>query len=407
LVAPLATYTRPIADLGANKSADGIIEYRSGAFGGALRGNLLITNYSVGDDITRIVLSGDGASVVSRSSIAGNFVDPLPVVEGPDGTLYVGEHGANRITALVPRDSTPLTGTWSTKAPMPVALLDAGGAVLDGKLYAVAGKTSAGPRRTLYVLDTTTNTWSVGPSLPTAYPAVENPAVVAYNGKLYVFGGSSASFSGAVGSAAVFEPGTGAWTMLPSMGTARGGATAQVLDGKIYLAGGLGADGASISRVSVFTPATSSWSSGPGLSTRRDNAGSAALNGTMYVFGGRTRNADGTTAAAALTSVEALVPQGTWQPKASMPTGRRTMAVGTIGGRAQVSGGEGSSSASGTSAAHEQYDPITNTWRTLTPIPTPRHGAVAGTAGTVTYVAGGGPTTGSSFSIVTEAFSLD
>jgi glucose/arabinose dehydrogenase len=101
-VSPLSTWQAPLADLGANKSADGIIEYRSGAFGGALRGDLVIANYSVGDDLTRVVLSADGTRVVSRSSLAGGFVDPLAVVEGPDGTIYVGEFGAGRVTALAP-----------------------------------------------------------------------------------------------------------------------------------------------------------------------------------------------------------------------------------------------------------------------------------------------------------------
>jgi N-acetylneuraminic acid mutarotase len=407
-VAPLSTYERPIADLGASKSADGIIEYRSGAFGGAIRGNLLVSNYSVGDDITRIVLSSDGASVASRSSLAGGFVDPLPLVEGADGTIYVGEFGGNRITALVPTGETsppPTTGTWTAKASMPLAVLDAGGAALGGKLYVVAGKTSAGARRSLYIYDPAANAWSTGPDLPAAYPGVENPAVVAYNGKLYVFGGSTGPFSGAVGNAAVFDPVSGTWTMLTSMGTPRGGATAQVLGARIYLAGGMGTDGASLSRVSVYTPATNTWSSAAAMATRRDNPGSAALGGKLYVFGGRTRNADGTAPSDTLASVEAYAPStNTWAARSAMPTGRRSMAVGTIGGRAQVAGGERSTTATGTFAQHEEYDPLANTWRTLTSIRTPRHGAAAGTIGSITYVAGGGPSTGSSFSAVTEAF---
>jgi N-acetylneuraminic acid mutarotase/glucose/arabinose dehydrogenase len=406
-VPPLPSYQPPIADLGPHKSADGMIEYRSSAFGGAMRGNLLITNYSIGDDITRVVLSADGTSVVSRTSLAGGFTDPLPLVEGPDGTIYVGEFSANRITALVPDTTTSSTGTWTTKAPLPLAILDAGGTALGGKLYAVGGKTSASHLRSLYVYDPATNAWSTGPALPTAYPAVENPAVVAYNGKLYVFGGSTAAFSGAVASAAVYDPATRVWTMLAAMPTALGGAAAELIGSTIYVAGGMGADGASVSGFWKYNPATNSWSVGPAMSTRRDNPGSAVLGGKLYIFGGRTRNADGTTPVATLNSVEAFDPAtNQWQARAPMPTGRRTMAVGSINGRAQLAGGERSTTASGTFAQNEEYDPVANAWRTLTSMTTPRHGTVAGTINSVTYVAGGGPTTGASYSAVTEAFSF-
>jgi len=72
--------------------------------------------YSQGDDITHIQLSSDGNSVIRAESLAGGFSDPLPLVEGPDGTIYVGELGGDRVTALVPAG-----GTWVTKAPVPAA----------------------------------------------------------------------------------------------------------------------------------------------------------------------------------------------------------------------------------------------------------------------------------------------
>jgi hypothetical protein len=87
-----------------------------------------------------------------------------------------------------------------------------------------------------------------------------------------------------------------------------------------------------------------------------------------------------------------------------MPTGRRAMAVGTLNGRAQVMGGERTSTG-GTFPQNEEYDPNTNSWRTLAPMPTSRHGAVGGTIKEIVYVAGGGPNAGS-FSAVNEAFSF-
>jgi glucose/arabinose dehydrogenase len=101
-VPPLPNYSPPIFNLGDSKSANGTVAYRSRALGGVLRGDLLIANWSVGDDITRIRLSADGKSVVSATTLASGFENPLPLAEGRDGTLYVGEHGGDRVTVLRP-----------------------------------------------------------------------------------------------------------------------------------------------------------------------------------------------------------------------------------------------------------------------------------------------------------------
>ncbi len=79
------------------------------------------------------------------------------------------------------------------------------------------------------------------------------------------------------------------------------------------------------------------------------------------------------------------------------------MVVGLLNDRAQVIGGERTSTG-GSFAANEEYDPQTNSWTKLTPMPTPRHGAVAGTIKGVVYTVGGGPKGGTSFTNVNEAF---
>jgi large repetitive protein len=397
-VSALPNYTPPIFNLGNNRSANGTIEYTANNVCGRLKGEILIASYSVGDDITRARLSADGRAVVSSGSLAGNFNDPLPLALGPDGTIFVGELGANRVAALVPVEA----GCWSQKAPLPQQLLDAGGTALGGKLYVVAGKTAAGPQSLMYIYDPTTNAWTTGANLPGA--AVENPAVVALGGKLYAFGGSTAAFSGAVSNAAVYDPATNLWTPLAPMPTARGGATAQAINGLIYVAGGMDVTGASVATLQIYNPSTNSWTASTPMSTRRDNPGSAAFDGKLYVFGGRTRNADGTEVVAQLNTVEMFDPATqTWTAKAPMPTGRRTMVVGTLNGVAQVMGGERAPDGNAFNA-NEEYNPVTNSWRILEPMPTGRHGAVAGTINGVVYVVAGGPQAGSSFSSVNEAF---
>ena len=395
-----ANYAAPFYVLGEHTSSNGIIEYRSEAFNGRLKGQLLIANYSQGDDIRRVKLSADGLSVVESKQLVCCFSNPLPVAEGPDGTLYVGEHGGNQVSALTPKN----TGTWTAKPSLPLDMLDLGGAALNGKFYVVAGKTSTGPKSSMHIYDPAAQSWTTGPNKPG--PAVENPAVVAYNGKLYVFAGSTDPFSGAVANATVFDPATNTWTALAPMPTARGGTTAQVIGDKIYVVGGMDGSGASVANLEIYNPASNTWSSGVPMATRRDNPGSAALGDKLYIFGGRTRDANGTTINGTLNTVEMYDPAtNTWTPRAAMPTGRRTFVVGTLNGHAQVMGGEVASGGA-TFPQNEDYDPATNTWTSLSSMTTGRHGPAAATIDGVVYVAGGGIKGGSSFSGIHEAFSF-
>ena len=395
-------YTTPILNLGNHKSANGIIEYTGNNFFGALKGDLLITNYSSGDDITRVQLSADGLTSTNSSSLAGDFTDPLPIAMNSNGTIFVGEFNGDGVTVM------ESLGVWRTDLPdAPELILDAGSAVLDHKLYMVGGKTSSSHVNDVYVydpgdpIDPNDDLWDSAPSLPG--DAVENPAVEAFNGKIYSFGGSTEPFSGAVNTAFEFNPTTSVWTPLANMPTARGGANATVLNDKIYVLGGLGNDGASLNTVEIYDPLTGAWSTGSALQTRRDNPGAAVIDDLLYVFGGRTRNADGSTNNGALNTMEIYdLATEEWVFGASMPNGRRTMSVGTIDDRIQVIGGEGGSSLS----LNQEYNPGTGDWQTLPEIITPRHGAAFGTIDDVVYVAAGGSETGSSFTDVTEAFTF-
>src|SRR5256886_10486426 len=179
------------------------------------------------------------------------------------------------------------------------------------------------------------------------------------------------------------------------MPTARQGPGAGAIGAKIYVAGGMAGNGASLTTLEVYDPATNSWATAAPMGTPRDNPGSTVLGGKLYVFGGRIRNADGSTTNGTLATVEAYDPAtNTWTGRASMPTGRRTSIVGTLNGHAQVMGGEIMSNG-GAFWGNEEYDPGANNSRTLPSLPTPRHGAASGAVNGVIYLVGGGPVAGS------------
>ncbi|KAA1175059.1 hypothetical protein FWJ25_06730 [Marinobacter salinexigens] len=397
-VSPLLSYEPPLFEIGEHTSSNAIIEYggATGCVGEYLNGQLLLTNYSVGDDIYRVMLNETGDTVVEGEPLITGFNDPLPLTKRPDGVLFVGQFGGNKLTSLQPVS----LGCWATLAPAPINLLDANAAAIGANIYVIAGKNESGHMSSLWIYNTNNNTWSPGADMPTT--GVENPATAVYNGLLYVFGGSTAPFSGAVGHASVYNPATNSWQSLANMPTPRGGATAQVLNGNIYVLGGMDSQGSSLATVESFNPASGSWQTRPPMLNRRDNAGSAVVDGELMVFGGRIRNPDGTSPDPAMTSVEKYTGI-TWQNLPPMPTGRRAMSVGNANGRIQITGGEfNPNNASGVFEQTEEYDPSNGIWRSLTDAPTPRHGAATATVDNVVHIIGGGVQSGSSFSSIHE-----
>ncbi|HSO26445.1 MAG TPA: kelch repeat-containing protein, partial [Anaerolineales bacterium] len=390
-----------------------IIEYSpdAPAFCGRLGGDLLISYFSQSDQIQRLKLSPDGSRVVwdkalirSSAGTGGKTLsNPLPITQDPAGRIYVGEFGFDQVTVFEPVN----IGLWTSfgLTNQPAALLDAGGAALDGKLYVVGGKSESGHQSSLYAYQPISNTWQTLASLPAEYPGVENLAVAPYNGQLYVFGGSTEAFAGAVNKAAVYDPATDAWTLLPDMPTARGGVTAQTLGDEIYVIGGLGENGDSLATVEIFTPATGAWRAGDSLLTPRDNPGSAVFDGKLYVFGGRTR-IGGDNVEPTLNTIEIFTPGVGWETGTPMPSGRRTMSVVVLNGEIIVMGGE-KTPEGGAFQVTEAYDPVNDRWRLLTMMPVGRHGAVAGVIGNTAYVAGGGAEGGTSFSADIDAFYFD
>ncbi|WP_010177507.1 putative Ig domain-containing protein [Aquimarina agarilytica] len=108
-VLPDPNYQEPAYDFGFNKSPNGVIEYKSNAFGGRLQGLLFVSRFSGQDDLLGLdVNSASGDVIDAYNAIPGlqGFDDPLDVVEDvTTGNLYVSEYdraggGTPRLTLL-------------------------------------------------------------------------------------------------------------------------------------------------------------------------------------------------------------------------------------------------------------------------------------------------------------------
>jgi PKD repeat protein/subtilisin-like proprotein convertase family protein len=122
--------------------------------------------------------------------------------------------------------------TWSTMTPMPAALAEIDGVAIGGMIY-IPG---ADPDSNTYVYDTATDTWSVIPANG-GYAAPVQYQVVAIGTDLYVLGGiiGGASTTGVW----ILDTTTGTWSAGVPMQNSRTSFSAAAIGGNIYVAGGV------------------------------------------------------------------------------------------------------------------------------------------------------------------------
>jgi glucose/arabinose dehydrogenase len=115
---PEANYRYDAYNFGKSYAPTGIIEYKSNTFGGALKGRLLVTRYSGGDDIFILSPSPTGKTLAGINGVnMDGFNDPTDIIEDPrNGNLYVAQLGTpnsgaprNLITLLKPDQQPVLT----------------------------------------------------------------------------------------------------------------------------------------------------------------------------------------------------------------------------------------------------------------------------------------------------------
>lgn len=105
-VKPDANYRGFIWNFGRNRSPNGVIEYQSDTFAGALKHKMLVAEYSAGDDILALSLDERG-NIAQVTQVISGLSDPLDLIEDPrNGNLYVAElidRGASgRLSLLSP-----------------------------------------------------------------------------------------------------------------------------------------------------------------------------------------------------------------------------------------------------------------------------------------------------------------
>ncbi len=292
------------------------------------------------------------------------------------------------IIPVVFSSQTGNRGAWTTLAPMPSARQEISTAVLDGKIYVIAGfNTTGASTNTVEVYNPQNNTWTSAADLPIA--TNHNAAAVAA-GKLYAFGGTS-------NRTFLYNPATNTWSDVAQMRFMHGNTPAVgVINDRIYVAGGTG-QGMNQSEAEFYDPATNMWSQIASMNVPRNHTAGGVINGKFYVAGGRD-------SANSPNALEVYDPQtNIWSRLANLPTGRSGIGAGVVNGELYVFGGE----LPRLFSEVEVYNPLNNTWISLPPMPTPRHGIFGSVIGNAIYLPAGGIQQGFGASNVNEVYTVN
>jgi hypothetical protein len=305
--------------------------------------------------------------------------------------IYVigGDTGAGPVASVQAYDT--MTGTWTSKAPMTLARRSMATPTINLRIYAIGGY-NAGPLKANASYDPTTNSWTPKADMPTAR---EGRAAV-INGLIYVVGGrnSPTTCSNAV---EAFNNATNTWTAgLTPLPTPRCDLSVVALNGLIYAIGGTDGTGSTeYDIVEVYDPAFDTWSNAAKISLARHQMAADVLDHKIYIAGGSTGTAltDRTESYDPATNM--------WTTHAPMPTPRAGTDMRFAMGALYMPGGFTSA---GPSGLNESLKPQLLAWSSSDPHVAPilSNGvATALTTGTTTITATGSGVSGSTTLTVT------
>ena len=191
----------------------------------------------------------------------------------------------------------PAADKWDTKVPMPTPRADLCANVVNGKIYCIGGKKYWGvdpfyqELNTTEVYDPARNIWTTKSPMPIP---VLGAASAVLDGKIYVIGGSRHFQVGwdlaTVASNQVYDPENDAWSTRRSLPTAESYAAAEATSGvtapkKIYVVGGSNQTNYS-SVTYAYDSKGNVWTTGASMPTPRVYLALAVVDEVLYAIGG-------------------------------------------------------------------------------------------------------------------------
>jgi N-acetylneuraminic acid mutarotase len=281
--------------------------------------------------------------------------------------------------------------TWTRKANMPTARSGLRTSVVDGRIYAIGGRTSTSSNAISNVeeYDPTTDTWTKKADMPTSRM---NFATCVVNGKIYAMGGRQRPTSDPLPTVEEYNPATDTWMRKTDMPTARMDLGASAVNEKIYTIGGrpnvIGGNeyyGDDLSVVEEYDTMTDTWTRKTDMPTVRSGPSTCVVNGKVYAIGGYTGIVE--QGARIYSTVEVYDPEtDSWTTKSPMLTPRAAFRTCVVGEKIYAISGTPFTTYYSTV---EEYDVATDTWTYKANIPTARSNFGASAVGRKIYVIGG------------------
>uniref|UniRef100_A0A672NZY4 Kelch like family member 29 n=1 Tax=Sinocyclocheilus grahami TaxID=75366 RepID=A0A672NZY4_SINGR len=170
-----------------------------------------------------------------------------------------------------------LLDNWNLVSRMTVPRCRHNSVVYDGKLYTIGGLGVAGNLDNVERYDTITNQWEMVAPLP---KPVHSAAATVCGGKIYVFGGVNEAGRSA-GVLQSYVPQTNAWSFIESPMIDNKYAPAVTLNGYIFILGG-----AYARATTIYDPEKGNIKAGPNMNHSRQFCSAVVLDGKIYVTGG-------------------------------------------------------------------------------------------------------------------------
>jgi N-acetylneuraminic acid mutarotase len=172
------------------------------------------------------------------------------------------------------------------------------------------------------------------------------------------------------------------WRRLPAMPTARQNMAGTVVDGTIWVVGGLGAGSTGSRRVEGYDPVINAWKSAPALPVRLHHEMAVPYNGEVVVIGGWIPK--GSDQSAVESDRVFALRDGRWAQLPSLRRPRVAGAAAVVGDRIVVTGGQSGGRLIDTTEVFDGKQ-----WSEGANIPTPREHLAAASDGDYLYAVGG------------------
>ena len=247
------------------------------------------------------VFDGESVGWLNSTNMPVPDASPFPSISNdPTGLMVACVNGKLHVHGIWTEISTdvshqiydPVGDSWSYAEPMTTPVNGGAIAASANKIYVFGGWNGSSIVNSVQVYDCASNSWSEGPPLPSARC---DSRAISIAQKIYIFGGLSGSLSqpSYVDEVLIFDTSTGSYSNGSSMTEAKKAPGVCLLDGLIYVVGGVTGKNSYSSANEAYDPATDSWSQLSSMPTYRGNLGLANLDGKIYAIGGLSSVAEG------------------------------------------------------------------------------------------------------------------